>query len=106
MIEISLENSRIIYNKIKNKKINIFNFRLEVIKQLFENYSKRRRKVNLYTKKNKEKQNLISHLPIKKENNGKCKLCKNKIHIFCEKCKIYLCLKCYKNYHINIIKSE
>ena len=106
MIEISLENSRIIYNKIKNKKINIFNFRLEVIKQLVENYSKRRRKVNLYTNKNKEKKNLISHLPIKKENNGKCKSCKNKIHIYCEKCEIYLCLKCYKNYHINIIKKE
>ena len=109
MVEISLENSRIIFNKVHNKKKTIFEFRENVMLQLLENYHKRRKGIsNKVFLRNKHLVKFsFFHLPVKKNKFEFCKSCDCKItKNFCEDCKVFLCINCYKNYHINKFKIK
>ena len=107
MVEISLENSRIIYNKVHNLKETIFEFREKVMLQLLENYQKRRKCISskVLSKNNFGIGISLLHLPIKKNNYVFCGFCKAKFtRNFCGNCKIFLCITCYRNYHLNKFK--
>ena len=109
MVEISLENSRIIFNKVHNKKKTIFEFRENVMLQLLENYHKRRKGIsNKVFLRNKHLVKFsFFHLPVKKNKFEFCKSCDCKItKNFCEDCKVFLCINCYKNYHMNKFKTK
>ena len=77
--------------------------------QLLENYHKRRKGIsNKVFLRNKHLVKFsFFHFRVKKNKFESCKSCDCKItKNFCEDCKVFLCINCYKNYHMNKFKTK
>lgn len=113
LLEISLNNSRIWYNKHENKKMSPLDFRLEIVEGLLTFWSSKIPKKRSYIQITNPSLNpllpainiLNIHDIIKIAHfRGYCVMCSNKQHEIrtcykCLQCQIAICPTCFKSYH-------
>lgn len=101
LIEICFTNAQIIFEAIIGKKTSILSFRENLIAQMLENYCSIRRKSRKKTQILKTTSTIQpSHMPFQANKRGKCNKCRNSIKLKCHTCQVFLCLRCYYDFHV------
>jgi hypothetical protein len=100
LLDVVISNAIVIMESHQNKKISQFEFRKNLIFQLFENYNPIQicsSKSNSYIPKEfRDRIHEIEHTPNLRK---RCKECGDKTVYKCKKCNLYLHAECFNDYH-------